>query len=185
MIMSNRGANCTLCFPGMRELNLKVCLGRLNTESFVQENSKLAEPIAPEGHLWGTACAKHLCWCGNTFCGCRLQLSLSEGFPQMSEHLGAPSRCNAICSSGSRLYFWKVVPKTEAGVPQEAAVWGTLGSSCRRNRSPGSVQCWVLTLERPVLTRKMSLVEVLDLTQKLPTRVFIYPARKRCWQSQV
>lgn len=38
-----------LCFPGIHELNLKVCLGRLNTDSFAQENSRLAETIAPEG----------------------------------------------------------------------------------------------------------------------------------------
>lgn len=52
MIMSNRGANCMLRFPGIRELNRKLCLGRLNMDSFAHKNSKLAEPIAPEGR-WG------------------------------------------------------------------------------------------------------------------------------------
>lgn len=53
MIMSNRGANCTLCFLDIHELSLKVSLGSLNTDSFAQENSKLAEPIAPEGRSGG------------------------------------------------------------------------------------------------------------------------------------
>lgn len=44
-----------LCFASIHELNLKVCLGRLNTNSFAQENSKLEEPITLEGHAWGTA----------------------------------------------------------------------------------------------------------------------------------
>lgn len=138
----------------------------------------MAEPIAPEGHLWGTDC---LCQMSVLVQECFLWVQVTAEPVQVSEHLDAPSRCNAICSSGSHLYFWKVVPKTEAGVPQEAAAWGTLGSSYRRNHAPGSVQCGVLTRKRPVLTRKMSLVVVLDLAQKLPTKVFINPARKRCW----
>lgn len=139
--MPNRGANCTLCFPRIHQLNLKVCLGRLNTDSFAQENSRLAEPIARRVAPGGTTHAKHPCCCGNDFRGCRLQLGLSKGFPQTSERLNVPSRRNVICSSGSDLYFWKAtIPRREAGVPQEAAVRGTpgCGSCCGRNSVPGS-----------------------------------------------
>lgn len=84
MIMSNRGANCILCFPGIRKINLKVCLGRLNTDSFAQDNSRLEEPIALEGCSGGTAHAKPPklpCQCMNYFRGCKMQLGLSKVFP--------------------------------------------------------------------------------------------------------
>lgn len=129
-----------LCFPSIHELNLKVCLGKLNTDlRFALKNSKVAEPITLEGHS-GDCHAKCPCQCKNYFCGCRFQLGLSKRFPWTSECLDVPS--NAVCSnrlvcSGSGLYIWKVaVPKMEAGVPQEAAVWGTPG--CGINHLVGS-----------------------------------------------
>lgn len=81
MIMSNRGANCTLCLPGVHKRHLKVCLGRLNTDSFVQENSKLAELTAQR------------VICGD--CLCQMSVLLRECFPwvQVAAELvqGVPS----------------------------------------------------------------------------------------------
>ncbi|KAI1243389.1 hypothetical protein IHE44_0000993 [Lamprotornis superbus] len=61
---------CTLQqreFPA--ELCTQLCKTLPVTSLQPKENSSLAEPITPEGHLWDTACAKPLCWAGNAFHG--------------------------------------------------------------------------------------------------------------------
>lgn len=126
MIMSNRGANCMFCFPAIRRLNLKVCLRRLNTDSFAQENSKLAEPITLEGRSWGYACAKGPCRCGNDFQWMQLAAGLILRVPLDLRAFG----CSQQMQCYLQLRLRPVLLKSDC--PQTGS-WSSPGSSCVGN----------------------------------------------------
>jgi len=125
---------------------------------------------------------------GMMFSGCKLLLSLSKRLPWTAEQLDVRSRRNVTCSSGSDLYFWEAtVPRWEAGVPQEVAMWGTsgCGSCCGRNRTLRSALVMDFDTEKPCSPKKSKSCEGSSLTQNLQPGYSLILSRRGAVKSQV
>lgn len=127
-------------------------------------------------------------------CLCQMSVLVWECFlwVQTAAELvqGVPSDVRTMgCSQQTQCYLELRLTSAllESG-PQNRS-WSSPGSSCKGNsglllqEKPRSRKCLMrgFDTERAGFTRIMSFVGVLHLTQKLPTRVFLNPARKRCW----